>query len=122
MEKELLSTNTKNLIIQRFNGDINKDDFLRSLKLLETCDLNTAAITIIIDIRNSYLNLKMLELNDLIKSIETEIARFQFITLILLTSSPKQAAYSYILKQRLERPSIQIKICSYYSTAKSILN
>lgn len=120
MNTAFCDVKSKKMICKRFKGDLFFHDFIQSLYLLKQCNIERENPTIIIDLKCSNLKLNFSELNKLILLLKIELSIFQSLKLILLTTTPIQTAYSYIVKQKLEKPTIQVKICSYYQTAKEI--
>jgi len=118
MNTTLIGIKTNNVIIKRFNGDIFLNDFIQSLYNLKNCAPNFNGITLIADIRKSELKLNITELNELVKFLNLEFSVFKKVSLFIITSTPKQAALSYFLRHKAEKPRQEIIICSYFETAK----
>jgi len=118
MNTTLIGIKTKNVIFKRFKGAIFLNDFIQALHNLKDCAPNFNGISLIADIRNSELKLDITELNKLVKLLNLEFASFKKVSLIIITSTPKQAALSYFLRHKAEKPRQEIIICSYFDTAK----
>jgi hypothetical protein len=122
MNTTLIGIKTKNVIIKRFKGDIFLNDFIQSLHNLKDCAPDSYGISLIIDIRKTELKLNIAELNELVVRLNIEFLVFKKVSLILITSTPKQAALSYYLKHLAEKPRQEIIICSYFETAKKSIH
>lgn len=121
MNTTLLKNKTSNLVIKRFVGDILLFDFLKYVHCLKDCIINFNEVSIVVDIRKTELKIALADLNELALRLNLEFLNFKKVSLIIITSTPKQAAFSYFIKHKVENSRQEIVICSFYETAKKSL-
>jgi hypothetical protein len=112
------TTNKKRKIcLKRYSGKINIWDFIDALYQFKEFNPVISKTPIVADIRNSILNFSIKDIGILSEIVADEFSSFTNVNLIIIVNSPTQAAYSFFLKSKLEKSTLNVNV---YSSLEAI--